>query len=253
MSKLFRKTVGALLLSIPFAATSWAATTDTQAPASSSTSNDVPSDAELAAAHCVIGEERFLPGDYYDCLGGLTYGQHHYGESVRFFTTAASWASKPAQYVLGVMALNGDHQPRNRALALAWLALAAERPESRFKAPYDEVYKASTRAEHRAADELLEKMRPIYGDATAAVRAQERYTEGMKWLARMNSSGNQVCLEGEGTLDRPVSAPAACPPVQQVVTTVDAKAAAVFEGWSGHVSVGPLQPVPAAAPQSNGN
>ncbi|GLQ51121.1 hypothetical protein ACFFJT_07935 [Dyella flava] len=251
MSKLFRKTVGVLLLGIPFAAASWAATTDAQAPASSSTSNYVPSDAELAAAHCVIGEERFLPGDYYYCLGGLTYGQHNYAQSVRFFTTAASWASKPAQYVLGVMALNGDHQPRNRALALAWFALAAERPESRFKAPYEEVYKASNQAERRAADELLEKMRPTYGDATAAVRAQERYVEGMKWLARMNSSGNQFCMEGMGTLDRPVTGPAACPPVQQVVTTIDNKAATVFEGWAGHVTVGSLQQIPSSSGPTN--
>jgi hypothetical protein len=251
MSKLLWKTMGSLLLAMPLAATAWTGQTDTQAPASSSTSDYVPSDADLARANCVIGEEHFLPGDYYYCLGGLTYGQHNYGSSVRFFTTAASWASKPAQYVLGVMALNGDHQPKNRALALAWLALAAERQDSRFKAPYDEVYKASTMAERRAAEGLLEKMRPTYADATAAVRAQERYIEGMKWLARMNSGGNQLCMEGLGTLDRPASNPGGCPPVQQVVTTIDNKASTVFEGWSGHVTVGTLQQVDARAKASN--
>ncbi|GGA15008.1 hypothetical protein [Dyella caseinilytica] len=250
MSRLFLKASG-LLFGLSFAAVSWAGAAEPQAPASSSSSDYVPSDADLAAAHCVIGEERFLPGDYYYCLGGLTYGQHNYNESLRFFTTAAGWASKPAQYVLGVMALNGDHQPKNRALALAWFALASERPDSRFKAPYDEVYKASTRAEHRAADELLEKMRPIYGDATAAVRAQERYTEGMKWLARMNSGGNQYCMEGMGTLDRPVANAVACPTVQQMATVVDNKAATVFEGWAGHVSVGALQQVATPAKTSN--
>jgi hypothetical protein len=251
MSRFLWKSAVTMLFALPFAGSAWAGDTETQAPASSSSSDYVPSDADLAAAHCVIGEERFLPGDYYYCLGGLTYGQHNYNQSVRFFTTAASWASKPAQYVLGVMALNGDHQPKNRALALAWFALAAERPESRFKAPYDQVYRASSRTERRDAEDLLEKMRPIYGDATAAVRAQQRYTEGMKWLARMNNGGNQICLEGIGTLDRPVTGTAACPPVQQVVTTIDNKAASVFEGWSGHVSVGALQQVPAPAKASN--
>lgn len=249
MSRLLCKTAASLLIAMSLTAAAWAG--DDQTPASSSSSGYVPSDADLAAAHCVIGEERFLPGDYYYCLGGLTYGQQNYRESVRFFTTAASWASKPAQYVLGVMALNGDHQPKNRALALAWLALAAERPESRFKAPYDEVYKASNQAERRAADELLEKMRPTYADATAAVRAQERYTDGMKWLTRMNNGGNQVCIGGLGTLDRPVTDPSGCPPVQQVVATVDSKAATVFEGWAGHVSVGALQQVPAPPKTSN--
>jgi hypothetical protein len=253
MSRLLWKSAAALLLSLPLAAASWAGTTEAQAPASSSSGDYVPSDADLARAHCVIGEERFLPGDYYYCLGGLTYGQHNYKQSVRFFTTAASWASKPAQYVLGVMALNGDNQPRNRALALAWFALAAERPNSRFQEPYDEVYKASTRAEHRAADALLEKMRPVYGDATAAVRAQERYIEGMKWLARMNSGGNQYCMAGMGTIDRPAMNVVGCPPVQQVVTTIDNKASTVFEGWAGHVTVGSLQQVNGMTDKPAGN
>jgi hypothetical protein len=252
MSNLLWKFSTALLLVLPGLAAAQSDTSPNPVPASSSTSGYVPSDAELAAAHCIIGEERFLPADYYYCLGGLTYGQHNYGESVRFFTTAASWASKPAQYVLGVMALNGDHQPKNRALALAWLALAAERTDSRFKASYDEVYKASTQAEHRAAEELLEKMRPVYADATAAVRAQQRYAEGMKFLARMNKGNNLYCMEGMSTLDHPNTDPSACQSVQQVATAVDKKAATVFEGWGGHVTVGALQQVPAPAKASDG-
>lgn len=250
MSKRFWVTAIASL-SMSFATGAWAIQ-DSQAPAPSSSADMVPSDADLAAAHCVIGEERFLPGDYYYCLGGLTYGQQNYSQSVRFFTTAASWASKPAQYVLGVMALNGDHQPKNRALALAWLKLAAERSNSRFQAPYEEVYKASTQAERRAADSLLEKMRPIYGDATAAVRAEERYTEGMKWLARMNKGDSHVCLAGMSTLDRPNADPSACQSVQQVVTMVDRQATTVFEGWTGHVTVGPLQQVDAPDAKASG-
>jgi len=249
MHRMLCAVLTACLLSMPAAA--WAAATGT-APASASSSDEVPSDADLAAAHCVIGEERFLPGDYYYCLGGMTYGRQRYDQSLRFFTTAASWASKPAQYVLGVMALNGDHQPRNRPLALAWLALAAERPNSRFQAPYDELFKASTQAERVAADGLLKHMRPVYGDATAAVRAEARYTEGMKWLTRMNTGGNRVCLGGMATLDRPNTDPSACQSVQQVVTTVDRQAATVFEGWSGHVTVGPLQQVDAPAKTPGG-
>jgi hypothetical protein len=242
-----RKTFGSAAIAFWFslALTGAASAQDAQAPASPGSAGHVPSDADLAAAHCVIGEERFLPGDYYYCLGGLMYGQHRYGESVRFFTTAASWASKPAQYVLAVMALNGDHQPRNRALALAWLTLAAERPDSRFQAPYQQLYKVATQAERRGADGLLEKMRPTYGDATAARRAEQRYIEGMKWLAHMNSGGNQVCMAGMSSIDRPAANPSACPPVQQVVTTIDRQAATVFEGWSGHVTVGTLQQVDA--------
>jgi TPR repeat protein len=240
MSKRRWSTAVALSLSMAFASGAWAQ--DAQAPASASSADSVPSDADLASAHCAIGEERFLPGDYYYCLGTLTYGEHNYNESLRFFTTAASWASKPAQYVLAVMALNGDHQPRNRPLALAWLTLAAEREGSRFQAPYEQLYKASSQSERLAADGLLAKMRPTYGDATAATRAQERYIEGMKWLNRMNNGG-RICLAGMSTLDRPATDPSACATVQQVVASVDQQAASVFEGWSGHVTVGALQQV----------
>jgi TPR repeat protein len=146
------------------------------APAAEGASNKaVPSDAVLASGVCLIGEERVLPGDYYYCLGSVAYGEHNYQQSLRFFTTAASWASKPAQYVLGVMALHGDHQPSNRPLALAWLALAAERPNSRFKTAYDEAYAASTPGDREASRRLLASMGATYADATAAVRAEQRY------------------------------------------------------------------------------
>jgi hypothetical protein len=212
------------------------------APAPSSTA-PVPSDKDLAKADCILGEERFLPGDYYYCLGSLTYGQHNYGESKRFFTTAASWASKPAQFVLGVMALNGDHQPRDRALALAWFALASERPNSRFSASYDQVYKASTMQERRAADVLLEKMRPIYGDATAAVRAEKRYHDGMAMLQRQDTPpGQMYCMEGMQQLNGPTRP---CQPVMMYSENIDKAAVNVFDGWTGHVTVGPLEQVPA--------
>lgn len=252
MSKMFRKSFGLLLLSMPLATLCPIGIVKAQDPVSASSSSYVPSDADLAAANCVIGEERFLPGDYYYCLGGMTYGQHNYGESNRFFTTAASWASKPAQYVLGVMALNGDHQPKNRALALAWFALASERSDSRFKSAYEQVYKASTQAERVAADGLLQKMRPIYGDATAAVRAEKRYADGMATLTRLNNGGNLYCIEGMSTLARQNTDVSRCQPTQQVVQMVDRAAVNVFEGWSGHVSVGPLQQVPASSKPSNG-
>lgn len=250
MSRMLRKPFGAWVRIVALATAYLAGTAVAQDPAPAS-SNYVPSDKDLAATNCVIGEERFLPGDYYYCLGSATYGQHNYGESNRFFTTAAGWASKPAQYVLGVMALNGDHQPKNRALALAWFALASERPDSRFKATYDEVYKASTNADRRGADALLDKMRPIYGDATAAVRAQKRYADGMALLNRLNSGGNLYCIEGMSTLANQSADPSRCQPTQQVVKMVDRAAVNVFEGWAGHVTVGDLQQVPPVAKASN--
>jgi len=217
------------------------------AQASSETQDTVPTDADLAGTRCVDGEEKFLPGDYFYCLGTQTYGLGRYDSSQRFFKNAASWASKPAQYVLGVMALNGDHQPVNRPLALAWFALAAERPNSRFQEAHDTAWKNATDSERKAAEQLLVGMRPIYGDATAAPRAQQRYADGMAVLNRFANRGAKYCMAGMTDPSRPAVDPATCPPVQQVAKMIDAAAINVFDGWMGHVQVGPLQQVPAPA------
>lgn len=81
-------------------------------------------------------------------------------------------------------------------------------------------------------------MRPTYADATAANCGEARYIEGMRWLAHMNMGNNQVCLKGMSTLDRQLVDTS-----QQVVKTIDRQADTVFEGWTGHVTVGSLQQV----------
>jgi hypothetical protein len=221
------------------------ATTATVGPAQAQDSDDAPTDADLAGTNCAIGEERFVPADYYYCLGKQTYGNHHYASSQKFFTTAASWASKPAQYVLGIMALNGDHQPINRPLALAWLALASERPNSDYHEAYESLYKSASADERKASEQLLATMRPTYGDSKAAVRAEQRYADGMAVLTRLSKNEGRYCMEGTSTLSQPNTDPSNCPTAQSVVKVVDTVAANVFEGWVGHVQVGPLQQVPA--------
>lgn len=206
-----------------------------------------PTDADLAGTRCVSGEEKFLPGDYYYCLGTQTFGLGKYDSSQRFFKTAASWASKPAQYVLGVMALNGDHQPVNRPLALAWFALASERPNSQFKEAHDTAWKNASDAERKEAEKLLASLRQTYGDDVAAPRAQRRYADGMAMLSRLANRGAKYCMAGMTDPSRPAVDPASCPPVQQVAKMIDTVAVNVFDGWMGHVQVGPLQQVPAPA------
>ena len=205
-----------------------------------------PSDADLVAARCAIGEEKFLPADYYYCLAAQSYGQHQYRYALRFFRTAASWASKPAQYVLGVMALNGDQQPVDRPLALAWFTLAAERPGSAYADDYQALLKQTTPEEQRRADALLAQMRPIYGDANAAARAQDRYQSAIAKIKNTDS----YCIAGMWRWgDEPSSPQAAassdsCAPTPTVIAQLDKTADTVFQGWSGHVTVGPLQNVP---------
>jgi TPR repeat protein len=219
-----------------------------QAHAQAAALLSTPTDAQLANARCVIGLEKFLPADYYYCLAAQTYGEHNDAEAQRFFHTAASWASKPAQYVLGVMALNGDHQPVNRPLALAWLTLAAERHTARFIEAADALRKHLSPSERRESDELLHELAPVYGDATAANRAEARYRDGMH-LLRSPAAGSNYCMAGMlDASDLAGGSPSAeqamhCPPTGVVAEQIDKKAADVFEDWHGHVTVGPLQQV----------
>jgi len=218
--------------------------------ASAATTDTPPSDADLANTRCVSGEEKFLPGDYYYCLGTQTYGLGRFDASQRFFKIAASWASKPAQYVLGVMALHGDQQPVNRPLALAWLTLASERHNADFQKARDAAWNSASEAERQASQQELEKLRPVYADATAAPRAEQRYTDGMAMLNRLSNQGAKYCMAGMNDPSKPPADPMSCPPVQMVMKTVDAAAINVFDGWAGHVTVGPLQQ--AAPPTSAG-
>lgn len=214
--------------------------------------NAAPSDADLGATKCAIGEERFLPGDYFYCLATQNYGEQHYTYAKKFFTEAAGWASKPAQYVLGIMALDGDHQPVNRPLAIAWLALASERPQSDYALAYKSAYASATATERQAAEQLLVTMRLTYADATAAVRAEKRYADGMAELTRMSSGEESYCMEGLVTPADPDPNPLQCLQMQPLVNAIDKQAANVFDGWAGHVSVGVLQPVHTAAPSKSG-
>jgi TPR repeat protein len=207
-----------------------------------------PTDKQLADTRCIIGLEKFLPADYYYCLASQSYGEKNYGEAQRFFHTAASWASKPAQYVLGVMALNGDHQPVNRPLALAWLALAAERHTERFNQAYVELRAHLSPREREESEKLLRDLQPTYADATAATRAESRYHDGMQML-RSKGLGSNYCMEGmfdtaqlAGSTIGPDQA-MACPQTTTLAVQIDKKAADVFEDWHGHVTVEPLQPV----------
>jgi TPR repeat protein len=219
----------------------------------------VPTDSQLADVKCIIGMERYVPGDYFYCLASQTYGRQQFGNADRFFHEAASWGSKPAQFVLGVMALNGDHQPVNRPLAFAWLTLAAERGTERFQKLYQTVKQSLSAGELEESEKLLDGMR-MYRDAVAMPRAERRYADGMASLHEKSMASN-ICMDGTldfGALtggspdpDAAGASPAlaskmggACPTPAQLEEKINDVAANVFEDWHGHVSVGPLRQAP---------
>lgn len=212
---------------------------DTPTPAKAQADSQV----DLSSAKCIAGMEKFLPGEYFYCLAAQNYGLEHFSYAKKFFTEAASWASKPAQYVLGVLAFNGDHQPVDHALGLAWMSLAAERGTPRFTGPLAEYTAKATPEERERSKRIRADLERTYADRVAAARAEQRYRSGVQAI-KPTAMATQYCMEGQ--MDFRDLAGAAgnspnCGTSEEVIRFIDSKAPDVFEDWSGHVTVGAIQ------------
>jgi hypothetical protein len=157
---------------------------------------------------CPDSLERFLPGEYYFCAGARDYWIGRLDDSALMFRYAAEWANKPAQYALGLMYFNGDHQPKNRPLGIAWFALAAERHDVQYEATFVSAYRSATAEERAQANTYWKAMHPVYSDKVAAARAIRRYDReltplyqsiatngGYVYLAGLNFGGSALAVE----------------------------------------------------------
>lgn len=223
------------------------------APASAS-----PSEAKLAAiagATCPSGLEHFLPGTYYYCVGRKALAGKKYDRAREMFKIAAAWGSKQAQFVLGLGYFKGDTGARNRPLGLAWLTLAAERRTPLFVALQRSAWAHASAGEQARAQQLLAAMKPRYADAHAAHRAYRRYQEFRRQLAAAEPYGGQFCIAGltslsVATVGAETLSPGACAGQQSasaVARQVDGYAQVLFDGWQGRVTVGGIEPAPAAS------
>lgn len=145
---------------------------------------------------CATGLERLLPGEYYFCAGVRDYGQGHDSRAAERFRDAAYWASKPAQYVLGLMYYNGDRGKANRPLGVAWLALAAERHDPLYEGAFTRAYLASSAEERAQADAYWRNLRDRYADPVAGKRAQRRYLAEMRMIEAATAVGGSIFITG---------------------------------------------------------
>lgn len=197
-----------------------------------------------APAECVDAIYRFLPGEFNFCVAARDVYRGRYRSAVEMLQLAAGWGNKKAQYVLGLMYFKGEHVAADRPLGLAWLVLAAERHDPTYEAVLVSAYGKSTPAERHRAAVLLSSMRPVYTDAVAARRAQRRFDRAMRELGTFGPYPTTLCIAGftGGNID-PSGASAMCPSISVAVTRLHQVGDAYFEGWEGHVTVGPLKPV----------
>ncbi|UPG89529.1 hypothetical protein L2Y96_19345 [Luteibacter aegosomaticola] len=163
------------------------------APASPNESSDA---LKGAPAYCPPVMETFLPGQYYFCAGSQAFARGDKQAAAARMQDAARWASKPAQYVLGLMYLNGDTGVRDPARGVAWLALSAERHDAVFERAFLVEF-AKLNTEQRAqANAYWRDMKKDYADNVAGRRAERRYDAGMKDMKDADFAGNDVFLDG---------------------------------------------------------
>jgi hypothetical protein len=190
--------------------------------------------ADPKAYSCIRGLEQILPGDFYACEARYYFANGHNRHGLSELEESAYWASKDAQYALGLIYFNGDMQdiPPNHSLALAWFALAAERNDPDRQRTYAIARAKSSAAEIQASESLLKKMTPRYGDKVAGVRAMRRFNHEIAPLEDAANTGGIVYLDGYAPFPEDANT---------VVTQLHAQADKAFQGLIGTVTVGPLQ------------
>jgi hypothetical protein len=214
-----------------------------------------PSD--ISSQPCLDALFEFFPGYTEYCHGMKKWHAGRYRAALEDLKDAAGWASKNAQYTLGMIYFNGHHVPVNRALGLAWLMLSAERKHPhRFKVVLVSAYLAATPAQRDEAKALFQRMRPRYSDAFAAKRAERRYTRAMRRSVRSwsGTAGTRLCIFGLTTMGAPAVPPkggpgghpgdaGGCPATVSVVHKLKKAHDVYFEGLipRGHVDVGPVR------------
>jgi len=168
-----------------------------------STSSDAKAEIRRTIQGCAQGLERLLPGDYYFCAAARDLSHGHNAASRERLRDAAHWASKPAQYALGLMYFNGDEGPSNRPLGLAWLAIADERHDPRFEGAFVQAYTQATPAERAQANEYWLTLKEDYSDAVAGQRARRRFNNEMRDIEAASMFGGSVFIDGITPPDGP--------------------------------------------------
>lgn len=140
------------------------------------------------------------PGHQHKIEGLRSYNAGQYYSAKSKFTAAAHWADKLAQYNIGVMNYHGQGVPRDLARAWAWFSLAAERGYPDMIDMAERVYGELDDDQKTRGREILEELKPRFGDAVAIERTA-RYMDRERRRAtgsRLGSIGTLVIVDRPG-------------------------------------------------------
>lgn len=125
------------------------------------------------------------------------------------FRRAARYGDKPSQAMLGEMHWSGSGVPRDRALAYAWMDLAAERGYLMFLGKRERYWRELDDAQRRAALQVGAGLYAEYGDDVARRRLDQKLLRGRRQAVgsrtgfigairvELPSEGGRVVVSGE--------------------------------------------------------
>lgn len=201
------------------------------------------------AIHCPQTVERYFPGEFYFCAGARAFNDGKYEHALSMYESAAAWGDKRAQFNLGLIHFRGDHAPVDQPLGLAWMALAAERPDSALEREVLAASYSSVSPEvRRQADALWNAMKVKYTDRIALERARTRFDRETRHIDYLKSSDPfaSIVIRGLGHGaggsqggDSGFMAPLGA--VGGLAKDLDERAAVQLDRQEGKVTVGELE------------
>jgi hypothetical protein len=133
-------------------------------------------------------------------LAGLdAHNRKAFEDAFRYFRRAAFFADKPSQGMVAEMYWDGQGVPRDRALAYAWMDLAAERGYRGFLSLRERYWAALTPAERERAVQEGQAVYARFGDAVARPRYEFQLRVGRREMTGSRTGfNNGVSIEIPG-------------------------------------------------------
>ena len=123
--------------------------------------NPLANSSDFLAYHPDLGDRK---------LGMEAFKRGSFDYAARYFQWAARYADKPSQAMLGSMYWSGQGVKQDRALAYAWMDLAAERGYPSLLAFRERYWQEMNEQERKRAIEVGQPLYTEYGDAAAKPR-----------------------------------------------------------------------------------
>ncbi|QNP39470.1 sel1 repeat family protein [Lysobacter solisilvae (ex Woo and Kim 2020)] len=127
----------------------------------------------------------------YRLLGMDAYKEKRFEDAMRYFRRAGYFADKPSQGMVGEMYWNGEGVEADRALAYAWMDLAAERGYTGFLGLREKYWQAMNEGERARAIEQGQALYARFGDAAAKPRYEAELRRGKNSIVGSRTGFNR--------------------------------------------------------------